>query len=69
MNFESLDNTGKSNITDKFNLFYIQSIDNINEFINETPENSKGDTNTDNENRKILQHFDTVLIEEVEGII
>jgi len=70
INFESLDNTGNSNVANKFNLFYIQSIDNIITSINDTPENSKEDTNTyQNENRESLQHFDTVTIEEIEGII
>jgi len=66
INFESLDNIEERNVADKFNLFYIQSIDNIIKSINKIPEDLRGDANTDNET---LQHFDTVSIEEVEGII
>jgi len=50
-NFESLDNTEEDNVANKFNLFYIQS--NIIKSINDTPEDSKGDANTDNENREL----------------
>jgi len=65
----SLDNTKNSNVANKFNLFYIQDIDNIIKSINDTLENSKGDTNTYNKNREFLQHFGIVTIEEIEGII
>jgi len=69
INFESLDNTEERNVADNFNLCYVQSIDNIIKSINEIPEDSRGDANADNEDREVLQHFDTVTIEEVEGIV
>jgi len=50
INFESLDNIEERNVVDKFNLFYMQSIDNIIKSINEIPEDSRGDANADNEN-------------------
>jgi len=50
VNFESLDNIEEKNVADKFNIFYISSIDNIIKSINEVPEDSKDDVNTDNEN-------------------
>jgi len=50
-------------------VFYIQGIDNIIKSINEIPEDSRGDANADNEDNEVLQHFDTVSIEEVEGIV
>jgi len=60
----------EENVADKFNLFYIQSIDNIIKSINEIPKDKRGDANTDNEDREALpQHFDMVSIEEVERII
>jgi len=69
MNFKSLDNIEEKNIADKFNLFYIRSIDNIIKSINEIPEDSRGDANADNEDREVLQDFDTLSIEEIEGIV
>jgi len=51
INFECLDNTEEGNVADNFNLFYIQSIDNIMQSINEIPEDSKGDANADNEDK------------------
>jgi len=69
INFENLDNTEERNVADNLNLFYIQSIDNIIKSINEIPEDSREDANANNEDRKVLQHFHTVSIEEVEGIV
>jgi len=72
INFENLNNAGERNIADNFNLFYIQSIDNIIKSIksiNEVPEDSRENANAHNEDMVVLQHFDTVSIEEVEGIV
>jgi len=72
INFENLNNTEERNVADNFNLFYIQSIDNIIKSIksiNETPEDSREDANANNKDREVLQHFHTVSIEEVEGIV
>jgi len=50
VNFECLDNTEERNVAD-FNLFYMQSIDNIIQSINEVSEDSRGDANADNEDK------------------
>jgi len=69
INFESLDNIEERNVADNFNLFYIRSIDNIMKSINEIPKYSRGDANANNEDREFLQHFDTISIENIEGIV
>jgi len=56
-------------VADNFNLFYVQSIDDIIKSINEIPEDSVGDANANNEDGEVLQHFGTVTIEEIEGIV
>jgi len=62
INFENLNNTEERNVADNFNLFYIQSIDNIIKSIksiNEAPEDSREDTDAHNEDREVL-HFHSI---------
>jgi len=69
INFESLDNTEEGNVADKFNQFYIKSIDSIIRSIGEIPDSSQEDAIEDSETGMSLQHFDAVSVYEVEEII
>ncbi|XP_020296752.1 uncharacterized protein LOC109861488, partial [Pseudomyrmex gracilis] len=69
INFECLSNTEERNTADKFNQFYIQSIDNIVKSITKIPDSPKEITIKDYETRITLHQFDAVSILEVEKII